>query len=471
MPDLSRARPPIVLLSSVLAAVLVAPPPAVAVDTQPLTRVSTDPYTDAQSQHSTEVGPDTFAHGDTIVATFQAGRRHESVGMGASNLGVVTSTDRGRTWTETFLPGTTLNTGGPHRAVTDASVAYDARHDVWLVSMLAMDGPSGTPVLTSRSTDGGRTWADPVTTVTGSADKNWVVCDNHESSPHYGNCYTQYGDNDASELRMTTSADGGRTWSPPAAAADHARGSSGQPVVRTDGAVVVPYLNQGDTEVRAFGSTDGGASWTASTLVSPLSHHHVAGGLKEYPLPSAEVDAAGTVYLVWSDCRFRTGCPANDIVLSTSRHGQTWSEPVRVPAGPRHGTADHFVPGIGVDPASAGGTARIGLTYYFHADADCTASTCSLGVGYLSSTDGGAHWSRTTRLAGGMRVPWLPDAFEGRMFGEYISTSVLSGGNAVPVVPIARRPVGDRFDVAMYAPTGGLPVTGGPIPATRRAAQ
>ena len=470
MPDPSRCWSTIVLLSSMLAVGLVAPAQATPPGS-PLTRVSADPYTDAQSQHSTEVGPDTFAHGDTIVAAFQAGRRHENVGMGASNLGVVVSTDRGRTWTESFLPGTTLISGGQYRAATDASVAYDARHDVWLVSMLAMDGPAGTPVLTSRSTDGGRTWADPVTTVTGSADKNWVVCDNHESSPFYGNCYTQYGDNDTSELRMTTSSDGGSTWRPPAATGDHAGGSSGQPVVRTDGAVVVPYLNRGDTEVRAFGSTDGGASWGSSVLVAPLSHHRVAGGLKEYPLPSAEVDADGTVYLVWSDCRFRAGCTANDIVLSTSRRGLDWSDPVRVPAGSPHSRADHFVPGIGVDPASAGATARIGLTYYFHADADCTASTCSLGVGYLSSTDGGAHWSRTTRLAGGMRVPWLPDAFEGRMFGEYVSTSVLAGGNAVPVVPVARRPAGDRFDVAMYVPPGGLPVTGGPIPATRGGAQ
>jgi hypothetical protein len=106
VPDPSRSWSTIVLLSSVLAAGLVAPAQATP-QASPLARVSTDPYTDAQSQHSTEVGPDTFAHGDTIVAAFQAGRRHESVGMGASNLGVVVSTDRGRTWTETFLPGTT----------------------------------------------------------------------------------------------------------------------------------------------------------------------------------------------------------------------------------------------------------------------------------------------------------------------------------------------------------------------------
>jgi len=50
-------------------------------------------------------------------------------------------------------------------------------------------------------------------------------------------------------------------------------------------------------------------------------HHHdhyikaqtVAGGLREGPLPSAEIDGAGTVYIVWADSRFRTGGKVNDM--------------------------------------------------------------------------------------------------------------------------------------------------------------
>jgi hypothetical protein len=38
-----------------------------------VTQVSTDPYTDAQAQHRTEVEPDTFAFGSTIVSAFQVG--------------------------------------------------------------------------------------------------------------------------------------------------------------------------------------------------------------------------------------------------------------------------------------------------------------------------------------------------------------------------------------------------------------
>ncbi|HEV8420358.1 MAG TPA: exo-alpha-sialidase, partial [Actinomycetota bacterium] len=37
-------------------------------------QISEDPYTDAGAQHKTQVEPDTFAFGSTIVATFQTGR-------------------------------------------------------------------------------------------------------------------------------------------------------------------------------------------------------------------------------------------------------------------------------------------------------------------------------------------------------------------------------------------------------------
>jgi hypothetical protein len=55
-----------------------------------------------------------------------------------------------------------------------------------------------------------------------------------------------------------------------------------------------------------------------------------------------------------------------------------------------------------------------------------------------------------------MTLSWLPNTSQGRMFGDYISTSVVAGGNAYPVVAIANAPTGSTFDLAMYIPTGGL---------------
>ena len=38
------------------------------------TPISDDPYTDPESQHKTQVEPDSFGHGNTVVTAFQTGR-------------------------------------------------------------------------------------------------------------------------------------------------------------------------------------------------------------------------------------------------------------------------------------------------------------------------------------------------------------------------------------------------------------
>ena len=149
-----------------------------------VTQISSDPYTNTDSQHATQVEPDSFSFGTTIVTAVQTGRFFNG---GASNINVATSTDGGATWTSTGLPGLTNNPpigGGSFDRVSDPVVAYDARHNVWLVSTLPLIGrsstvsPTAAGVYTSRSTDGGLTWGNPIF-VTGSnlqsPDKNWIV--------------------------------------------------------------------------------------------------------------------------------------------------------------------------------------------------------------------------------------------------------------------------------------------------------
>jgi hypothetical protein len=432
----------------------------------PLTQVSTDPYTNAASQHRTEVEPDTFSFGSTIVSAFQVGR---IFGGGAANIGWARSGNGGATWTRGFLPGTTAvaTPPGPSSAISDPAVAFDARHNVWLISSLGIPTSGSRRVLTSRSTNGGQTWANPVATSTsGNPDKNWIVCDNTTSSPFYGRCYTEWDNTaDGNRIKLQTSSDGGLTWGPARNSGDNATGIGGQPVVRPNGTVLVPMNNANQSQIRSFRSIDGGASWRATVLVSSISRHTVAGGLRTSPLPSAEIDAAGTAYVAWQDCRFRSGCAANDIVLAKSTSETTWGTVTRVPIDATSSTVDHFIPGIGVDRSTSGTSARIGLAYYFYPNRSCTAATCQLNIGFISSANGGAGWSAPTQLAGPMSLSWLANTSQGRMVGDYISTSVPNGGRAWPTIAVANTPSGGILDEAMYVPTGGLPVTGG----TRRA--
>jgi hypothetical protein len=422
-----------------------------------LHRLSFDPFTNSTSQHRTEVEPDTFAFGSTIVAAFQVGRFFDG---GSSDIGFATSNDNGRTWQSGFLPGITgLVGGGGFSRASDPSVAFDARHDVWLVSSLVLSGNSAVGIVTSRSLDGGRTWSAPVTVPTlGAVDKNWIVCDNNVSSPFFGHCYTEWDRTSSGQLIfMSTSADGGLTWSSPVTSGDSAKGLGGQPVVQPDGTVIVPYITPNEDAVRSFRSLTGGSTWSVSVPVASISEHRVAGGLRTSALPSAGVDAAGKVYVVWQDCRFRANCSSNDLVLSTTTQTgyPTWSAVTRIPIDRATSTVDHFIPGLAVDPATSGTTAHLGLAYYYYPHTACTASTCQLDVGYVTSANGGSTWSSPTQLAGPMRLPWLANTNQGRMVGDYISSSYVGGG-VLPVFASASAPSGGVFDESMFAPSAPL---------------
>ena len=433
------------------------------------TPISSDPYTNQSSQHRTQVEPDSFGFGNTVVATFQTGRFN--VGGGSSNIGWATTTNAGRTWTTGMLPGTTIYQGGPWSRISDPAVAYDPMHDVWMISTLAFGmglTPFGAPsaILTSRSTDGGLTWQSPVTTSLGATnfyDKNWITCDTWPQSPHYGNCYTEWDDNGlGNRVLMSTSTDGGLTWGPAVAPQGFPSGLGGQPVAQPNGNVIVPY--EGGVGIRSLRSTDGGATWQ-DFPVSNVIDHGVAGNLRTSPLPSAEVDAEGKVYVVWQDCRFRSGCTSNDIVMSTSTDGMAWTAPVRIPIDAVTSGADHFIPGIAVDRSTSGSTARLGLAYYSYPVAACNASTCDLTVGFVSSTDGGTTWTQPRTVAGPFKLAWIAQTDQGPMVGDYISTSFAGGPLAFGVFAIAKPPVNGvfneraasaRFDVTI--PSAGVPI-------------
>jgi len=438
-------------LATTLVAVFTFAMSSVLVGSAATIHISTDPFTQATchasntTNHKTEVEPDTFSNGSTIVAAFQVGRIYDG---GGCAIGFATSTDNGATWTNGLLPGltkwTTSEGVGPFDRATDPAVAYDVQDNVWMISSLVLTeagGVKGVGIYTSRSTDGGLTWGTPVPipTTAGmiSPDKNWIVCDNTATSPFFGNCYTEWDDNGAgNRMEMSRSTDGGLTWS--VAVTNNNGIIGGQPVVRPDGTVIVPTDNANETAIGAFNSTNGGVSWSATTTIATIRHHTVAGGLREGPLPSAEIDGAGTVYVVWADSRFRTGGKVNDIVISHSLNatGTSWSAVTRIPIDATNSKIDHFIPGLAVNKATSGANAQLGLTYYFYA-----SGSTSLQVGFISSNNGGSTWS-APQVVSTAPFPstWVATTSQGRMVGDYISTSYGSDNLAHGVFSTATAP-------------------------------
>lgn len=426
------------------------PPPVNPVGAN-LTQISSDPFSVGPGQHATEVEPHMVANGSTLVAAFQTGR---IFGGGGTDIGWATSSDGGNTWSHGFLPGLTTGEGsGPYDAASDPVVAYDAKHDVWMIASLPISTSQTPAVAVSRSTDGGFTWQNPVSAdpTAPSSDKNWIVCDSWASSPHYGNCYLQWDDpSHADSIFMSTSTDGGLTWGAPLPPTGQMQGIGGQPLVQPNGTVVVPL--ESDT-MAAFTSSNGGASWSAPVTISNVQFHADAGGIRSGPLPSATVDGAGTIWVVWEDCRFRSGCSTNDLVYSTSVDGVNWSAVTRIPIDDASSTVDHFIPGLGIDPSTSGASSHIGLHYYYYSQSGCSVSTCQLFVGYISSANGGTTWNSPTALTGAMQVSWLPTSQNGLMVGDYIAT-VFTNGVPHGVFAVAQANTGGTFNESIYTGQG-----------------
>jgi hypothetical protein len=240
----------------------------------PLAVVSDDPYTHSESYHRTQGEVDSFAFGSTIVAAFMVGYRSTDQRGGAANIGWSVSSDAGQSWQDGFLPGTSVwaRPRGPWIRLADPAVAYDEKHDTWLI--VGLGGSPATSkgrllpntVFVSRSTDGAATFGEPVIVAAPTEsqffDKTWITCDNHRTSPYYGRCYVEW-DDEGHDLRlhMSTSTDGGVTWEEATVPWD-THVIDGQPLVRPDGTVIMPIRACCSAGLAAFGSDDGGRSYT-----------------------------------------------------------------------------------------------------------------------------------------------------------------------------------------------------------------
>jgi hypothetical protein len=388
-------------------------------------RIARDATAIAGAQHATIVEPDSASSGNTVVTAFQVGRVR---GGGAGTIGWASSRAAGRTWRSGVLPGV--------GHASDPTVAFDARHAVWLVITLGItDGPTSLDV--NRSSDG-RTWssAAPALSAPRSAfDKEWIACDNAASSPRRGTCYIAYTDLRSQTIAVISSSDGGLTWSSPTTVGPRGDVVDGLPATLPDGTLVVAWLD-GET-VFAARSATGGASFEVPIAVDEIRAQGVP-GLRAPPLPALDVDRRGRLLLAWHDCRFRPGCAANDIVLSTSVDGAGWSPPVRVTTG----AASYFTPGLGTDARTNG--------VVVSAQAVPEGACCSVGMAIAVSRDG-SRWSPTRRLdARTMSFDWLPRAGNASFLGDYLAASWV-GGRPVAIVPIASPPRAGRLEQSLYA--------------------
>jgi hypothetical protein len=274
------------------------------------------------------------------------------------------SADGGRTWRSTALA---LPPGLNRPYAPDAAFAPDG---TLYVTYVDLQGNGNVPadLWMAKSTDRGRTLSAPVRVAGRLAFQARVVVD------HTGTVYVTWLQGGAagflsllgspSPIVISRSSDGGRTFSPPVQVSDPSRPLVGAatPVIDSRGRLVILYEDfKGDK--RDFENLPG-PPWDqpfALVVTRPVGLTSFAKGVElEHGLvpdrrflvytpefPSIAAGPGDTLYVAWSDARNGD----EDVFLRRSGDGGvTWSGPTRVNDNPRGDGTSQYLPRVDVAP-------------------------------------------------------------------------------------------------------------------------
>jgi hypothetical protein len=218
-------------------------------------------------------------------------------------------------------------------------------------------GDPTTGLVLARSTNGGRTFSRPV--LLAPFGDLFAIGAIPAVGPD-GTVYVAYASIDkngqVTELRMVTSTDGGATFGPPQTSQtvdglpDHLPGSTFRnltlpafAVSPQDGALVVAWadMRNGDADVLASSSSDGGTTWSQPVRVN----HDPVGDGKDQFQPALAVAPNGTFTCSWFDRRFDPNNRLIDVEIAQSTDdGLTFGTNVRVTKKPWNPAIDAPLP-------------------------------------------------------------------------------------------------------------------------------
>ena len=358
---------------------------------------------------------------------------------GAVDCGYSVTHDGGLTWTRALIPNLTTVTGGPYPRATDPVAGIDLDGKIFLNTEAAtnLDFTQGV-ILVSRSVDGGATFGSPALVFqpensSDFPDKPWMAVNTFANTSSAGRIlvtWTLFDTTGASPILRSYSDDHGVTWSPGVvihSASASAQGS--QPVFLPDGRLAIVYWNfQGANgeEIDMVLSNDGGVTFGAPTLVTPVTRYNPVSIRSGVFLPSATTDrTTGALYVVYQ--AFDNASNPRAMFTKSNNAGATWSSPIAITDNPGTGV---FNPAIS---ASSDGQ-TLAVSFYDQRDSGGNPLLCNL---YLAqSFDGGATWQPNIRLTSETTNASLaPLTDEGYMLGDYLGIAPGTSSD-VPAVPI-----------------------------------
>ena len=219
------------------------------------------------------------------------------------------SSDGGVTWTS---PANLSDTGAGAAGVQVVSTGTA------IVATWSRYDGSYSRIQSAQSTDAGATWSSAidVSLTGGDAYEPQLVTDGSLVTATW---YRFDGAND--RIQVATSADGGASWTTPLTLSAAGQSAGGPPELATDGSTITAAWYRSDGaryRVEVSSSTDGGATWTTPQILSAAGEN--ASG------PQVVTDG-NTITATW----YRSDGSTRRVQASSSTDGgTTWSSPVNI---------------------------------------------------------------------------------------------------------------------------------------------
>ena len=361
---------------------------------------------------------------------------------GARGFVTGTSFDGGLTWSQHLVPssrcaGGNAGNGGDYSRVSNPWVTIAPDGTAYQIG-IAFDGfalvpGSDSAILVSRSTDGGRSWSNPVTLIRDGDqffnDKDSITADPTDS--HY--VYATWDRLTAPTVNtgptyFSRTVDGGITWEPARAIYDPGvamQTINNQIVVLPDGTLVLFFdrLNNASSNLDAalvvLRSVDKGVTWSAPIVLSQILPVGTRDPDTGRPIRDQSIIGSiaagrnGTLAAVWQDSRFSGGARDGIAFSRSTDGGLTWSVPVAINGVP---SVPAFNPAVHVRDDGT-----IGVTYYDFRNNTATGATLPTDYWLTRSSDG-VTW-REIHVAGSFdldNAPVTNSPFAGGLFlGDY----------------------------------------------------
>ena len=377
-----------------------------------------------------------------VIAAWQQDRIKDGGALG-NFVGV--SRDGGATFTRSAVPGLTRCGGGPYERASDPWVAIGPDGTAYLASVAGAVRPEGLrlAVTVNRSTDGGRTWSQPVVVaddtqlndketltpdplVRGHAYLTWV---------RFTEIPTPAGPVTINAVYFSRTTNGGRTWTRPRAITETPSDrfdQSAEILVLPNGTLLnvftrtpgsVPRDRRGIVEILAIRSTDRGRTWSPPVRVGQANAFPTGDPESGKPIRAPNyifsVDAApdGTAYIGVIENTSNTA--GQVLIFRSTNGGRSWSR--RTPAA--RVAAQVFVPTLAVGPDGT-----VAVSYYDLRDDVPGDEALTATARFSHSENGGRAW-RDALLAGPFDMRQA-DQERDLFVGDYEGLAPIPGGFA-----------------------------------------